>query len=246
MIQLQRPAFYWTRQGWRCPAYAVTIALAIFAGMILAVCLWPVWQKRFDPHEISRRNLATLARALDAYTRDHGGQLPPAALRSQDGTPLLSWRVLLLPYLGEKHLYERFHLDEPWDGPHNSKLLAHMPRVYAPVQGINHRPHETFYQVFDGGMAFPGSAWTVRPRFVESDIIVIVEGGDTVPWTKPADLHFSEGYRPLPALGGLFPEGFHAARRRGDVSFIPRNSLDDDRPLRDSIDGGNRMEGNDW
>ena len=59
---------------------------------------------------------------------------PPAALRDSGGLPLLSWRVLLLPYLGHNDLYRRFHLDEPWDGPHNKALLAEMPEVYAPPE----------------------------------------------------------------------------------------------------------------
>ena len=32
-----------------------------------------------------------------------------------------------LPHLGYRPLYERFHLDEPWDGAHNRSLLAEMP-----------------------------------------------------------------------------------------------------------------------
>ena len=42
----------------------------------------------------------------------------------------------LLPHLGYQPLYERFHLDEPWDSPHNRALLAEMPPELAcPAQG---------------------------------------------------------------------------------------------------------------
>ena len=37
--------------------------------------------------------------------------------------PGLSWRVKLLPYLGETKLYQEFHRDEPWDSRHNQTLL---------------------------------------------------------------------------------------------------------------------------
>ena len=33
----------------------------------------------------------------------------------------LSWRVALLPYVGEGKLYAEFKLDEPWDSAHNKK-----------------------------------------------------------------------------------------------------------------------------
>ena len=43
----------------------------------------------------------------------------PGDVVHQNGTPLLSWRVRILPYLGELELYKRFRLDEPWDSKHN-------------------------------------------------------------------------------------------------------------------------------
>ena len=38
-------------------------------------------------------------------------------------TPLLSWRVEILPYLGHHALYKQFRRDEPWDSEHNRKLI---------------------------------------------------------------------------------------------------------------------------
>jgi hypothetical protein len=49
-----------------------------------------------------------------------------------DGTPLLSWRVLVLPYLGQEELFAQFRLTEPWDSDHNVRLLDRMPSTYAP------------------------------------------------------------------------------------------------------------------
>ena len=40
---------------------------------------------------------------------------PPAYSTDAAGKPLLSWRVLILPYIDQQGLYEQFHLDEPWD-----------------------------------------------------------------------------------------------------------------------------------
>ena len=91
--------------------------------------------------------------AFNEY-RDHQKErrLPPAALTSKDGQPLLSWRVILLPYLDHKDLFSKFHLDEPWDSTHNKTLLPLMPDIYAPPAAAHYsgEPHATFCQVFTG------------------------------------------------------------------------------------------------
>ena len=61
---------------------------------------------------------------------DVNGSFPPAFSRGKDGKPLLSWRVLLLPFLDQKALYDQFHLDEAWDSPHNRALITKMPEVF--------------------------------------------------------------------------------------------------------------------
>ena len=62
---------------------------------------------------------------------DVHGRLPPAAVCSADGTPLVSWRVLILPYIEQDNLFREFKLDQPWDSPHNLALVERMPQVYA-------------------------------------------------------------------------------------------------------------------
>ncbi len=46
---------------------------------------------------------------------DTNGSMPPAAVCDKTGKPLLSWRVLILPYVEQDELYKEFKLDEPWD-----------------------------------------------------------------------------------------------------------------------------------
>src|SRR5262249_4962635 len=72
----------------------------------------------------SQDNLRQLALAMHNYHTAHN-HLPPAS--SGGG---LSWRVALLPYLGEEKLYKEFHLDESWESEHNQGLIKKMPRVF--------------------------------------------------------------------------------------------------------------------
>lgn len=74
-------------------------------------------------------NLNRICEALLNYQQANG-HLPPPVIQGPDGRPWHSWRVLLLPHLGEAALYRRYRFDQPWDGPDNSKLLEEMPFVY--------------------------------------------------------------------------------------------------------------------
>ncbi len=65
--------------------------------------------------------LQILGFALRAYC-DETGALPSARATDKNGKPTHSWRVRLLPFLGEdeRALYAQIRLDEPWDGAWNS------------------------------------------------------------------------------------------------------------------------------
>jgi hypothetical protein len=148
----------------------------------------------------------------------------PDAPGRAGGPALLSWRVALLPYLGENELYRQFHLNEPWDSPHNKQLLKRMPHVYAPPGVRTQEPYATYYQVFVGPhaafekhQALPISSFTDGT----SNTILIVEAAHAVPWTKPEDLHYAAD-EPLPELGGLFPGIFNAASADGAVHAVPK------------------------
>ena len=59
--------------------------------------------------------------AVLQYEQDHGC-FPPAYIADENGKPMHSWRVLILPYIERRDLYEAYRFDEPWDGPNNRKL----------------------------------------------------------------------------------------------------------------------------
>jgi hypothetical protein len=96
----------------------------------------------------SQNNLKQLALGMQNF-HEQTGQFPPAVVYDRDGKPLYSWRVLLLPYVEQDALYREFHLNEPWDSPHNKALLPRMPKVYAQA-AVPADQSVTFYQVFDG------------------------------------------------------------------------------------------------
>jgi RNA polymerase sigma factor (sigma-70 family) len=168
----------------------------------------------------AHRNVQLLSRALWGY-HDAYGNFPPAAVIGKDGNPLLSWRVLILPYLKKGKLFKEFKLDEPWDSPHNKALLPRMPKVFAPVRGKEKDAPSTFYQVFTGKRTiFEGARGCRLEELVDgaSVTVLFIEAAQAVPWTKPADLPYDSD-KPLPKIGGLFKEKFLFATADGAAHF---------------------------
>ena len=178
--------------------------------------------------QVSQNNLKQIALAMHSYHDVYRG-FPPPALTDKNKKPLLSWRVAILPFIEQQQLYRQFKLDEPWDSEHNKKLIPVMPSIYADPRGKNKDAGQTYYQVFVGpGSAFepmnrqgPGNIRITDILDGTSNTLMVVEAGKPVIWTKPDDLPFHPD-KALPKLGGLFPDGFHAALCDGSVRFIRR------------------------
>jgi len=155
-------------------------------------------------------NLHLISLAIINY-HDAYGRLPPAAITSKDGKPLLSWRVSLLPFVEEQSLYPQFHLDEPWDSPHNLQLLDEMPYDYG--RFVADQIGMTHYQVVVGpGTAFEkdGLTWKDFPDG-RSNTILIVEAAEGVPWTKPVDLQY-DPTAPVGIIGNYHQKSIHFSR----------------------------------
>jgi hypothetical protein len=170
-------------------------------------------------------NLKQLALAMHNYAETHGGQLPPAVIYSKDGKkPLYSWRVALLPYLEQDNLYRQFKLDEPWDGPHNKKLLAKMPAVFA-MPGAPPGEVKTFYQVFTGpNTPFPGRTSPRMPgSFIDGtrNTILIAEASTPVEWTAPRDITPPAGDAVKRSFGARFGK-YHVALADAAVKALPK------------------------
>ncbi|MBX9677566.1 MAG: DUF1559 domain-containing protein [Gemmataceae bacterium] len=131
--------------------------------------------------------------AVAVYAEEHG-RYPPPFLRGPDGRPWHSWRVLLLPYLEQKHLFDQYDFSEPWDGPNNRKLADKMPRYFAfhgkePEQGMTNYAaifgENTIWR--EGGL----SKDVVAGR-LDVTLLVAENLDEQVQWMEPRDLSLDD------------------------------------------------------
>jgi len=182
-----------------------------------------------SPRSQCRNNLKAIGMALHNY-HDVFGTFPPAYVSDENGRPMHSWRVLLLPYfdsghISDKQLYEDYDFSEPWDGPHNVKLLKRRPSVYA-CPSHEADPTLTAYAaivgeecVFNGTL--PVSIAEITDGLSNTGMISEVTHA-RIRWTEPRDISLGA----FPGIGQ--PDGFSSdhdggvflMRADGSVKFL--------------------------
>ena len=171
-----------------------------------------------EPLNQSLNNLKQIGLAMHNFHDIHK-HFPPAVIYGPDGKPWHSWRVLILPFVGQVTLYHKYRFDEPWDGPHNKALLESVPPVYRdPVHPGSEDAFAHYAAITGPGTAFPLeprkpvdfvpnpvglSAATTSIRDIRdgtaNTILVGSIGPDRkIPWTKPEDVPWSDAF---PGLG---------------------------------------------
>ncbi len=132
-------------------------------------------------------NLKMIGLGVHNYV-EANGSFPKPAITSKDGKPLLSWRVAILPFIEQGPLFNKFKLDEPWDSPHNKALLKEIPSTYLCPSRSDAGSSTTNYRVLTGKGAMFESDKTIGLADVTdgtSNTVMVVEGKEPVPWTKP-------------------------------------------------------------
>lgn len=175
------------------------VAVAIIA--VVAALLRPVMSSS-EPRRSRqcRRQLESLGLALRNYHATYGSY-PPAHLSDAEGRPMHSWRVLLLPFLDQKPLYDEYHFDEPWDGPRNRLLHERATRALGtgcyscPWDWQDSTPANSYLAVVGRGTAWPPehglSESEIRDGLANTILLVEVASAG-IHCLEPRDLNFDE------------------------------------------------------
>ncbi|MCA9225043.1 MAG: DUF1559 domain-containing protein, partial [Planctomycetales bacterium] len=147
-------------------------------------------------------NLKQIAIALHTYHGIHQ-TLPPAYTVDANGRRMHSWRVLLLPALGRMDLYDRYHLDEPWDGPHNRQLHSEIVEQYrcpAARQSAAGATHTNYVAVIGPGTVWPGAESIAFRDIADGTaytMMIVESDSEHIHWMEPRDLDVEQAVRLL-------------------------------------------------
>ena len=175
----------------------INVALNNFETLIPTVNGWIKDQQAVAEKEMldqDRANqLRTLAEICVEYHTQHGKF--PADILDAEGTPLLSWRVALLPLMGPggTELYNKFKQNEPWNSETNLALSETIPFPFHPITSAVALP-KTVIRFFDS----PGTPFANKELKIEdlknpltTLMFVVVSPEHAVEWTKPEPLAFN-------------------------------------------------------
>jgi len=171
----------------------VALGVMVVCGGILAAWLLPVVQAA---RGAARRaacvnNMRQIGLAMQNYHAVHGS-FPPAYSTDEDGNPLHSWRVLILPYLGEGGIYNGIDLEQPWDSPQNRVFADMMPPTYACPSSATPGGTTTSYAMIVGPNTISdgptGRKISEITDGTSRTLIVVEASGSAVNWMEPRDL----------------------------------------------------------
>ncbi|MBE6424803.1 MAG: DUF1559 domain-containing protein [Planctomycetaceae bacterium] len=106
--------------------------LFIFFHSVLLSCGCGTATKEVDPvaqNAVHLNNFKLVALGVMGFESANKA-FPAPFTTDTKGKPLHSWRVQILPYIGEEALYEKIRHDEPWNSEWNSQFHEQCPACF--------------------------------------------------------------------------------------------------------------------
>lgn len=224
--------------------------LALIALVLLAAAICRPALRERNRANCAGLHMAQILFACAEY-RATNGSLPPALVSDKDGRPMHSWRVLILPYLGYANLYDRYHFDEPWDGPHNRLLAQEMPHEYRCPACAGRSDVTTNYLAVVGPTTpWPGGR-AVRNQEIEGNeatTVLFVEVADSdINWMSPCDMAFEHAIMGVnvdrcAGISSHHPGGANVGFIDGFINFLHDDVVSEDLRRMLTLGGGKKQE----
>lgn len=146
-----------------------------------------------------KNNLKQISLALQNY-HDMYKAFPASSVVDENGKPMHSWRVAILPLIEQGFISDQYDFSEPWDGPNNRLLHNQMPAVFRCPSNSDPNSNSTSYMVVVSSnkisalkTMFEPNQWPGMAAVTDgtSNTIAVVEvAGVTTNWMEPKDLDF--------------------------------------------------------
>ena len=208
------PGYRRSTKGWQGPIVIILVAVVIVAVLLLCGGLpllflgfrgvavpppvpvaAPMPVAEVPAGTSCAGNLRRIGVAMQAYHQQYGC-FPPAHIADEDGKPMHSWRVLLLPFLGQQALYDEYDFEEPWNGPNNQMVADTVISMYRCPTNAGSDAFETNYVMIVGPGAISDGTGTSSVSDMgdsPADVIVVFEvAASAINWMEPRDLNADE------------------------------------------------------
>lgn len=198
LTQLLHP----TRKGTRLLLTIDQKTINLFRGLTTFFNFAELWRGSGQPGSINRgigspdmQKLKMIGLAMHNY-HDAYKNFPMGGEFDKQNKPQLSWRVKILPYLGDpklNELYLQFKLDEPWDSETNAKLVEKMPDIYRYSKAKVPPGHTVMQSPLGPGLISQRGKGVRIAMIIDgtSNSIMLALSKDEAakPWTKPDDFN---------------------------------------------------------
>ena len=212
-------------------AAAIGIVMLIGGVMIVVVLVALLFPAVSTSREAARRmscenNLKQIGLAMHSYHSTYR-TFPPAYLPDEDGQPMHSWRVLLLPFLNQQSLYDQYDFDLPWDSPDNQALASQISDIFhCPSDNIADHEATSYVVVVGLETAFPGAQTVSISDITDgtSDTILVTEvASSPIHWMEPKDIPIEEFWEQT----SFHPNGYNVSLADGSVRFMSDDTSPD-------------------
>ena len=219
------------------------------AGCIIALLFPPVVSRGPGRRAVCLNNLKNISLALLNY-ENNTHSFPAGGETNKDGRPARSWRVMLLPYLDRRDLFEAYDSKEAWNSPKNREIAKDMPSYYRCPSDADNNGQQTSYVMPVGPKTVGGlddkdrNLEFINSHSGSSTTLLLIEVPNSgINWMEPRDLTIDEIIERLKnhkmdAHGGVFNVAFcdgHIQRLPVDIDPEELRALAD--PNRDkSVD----------
>ncbi|WP_437191719.1 DUF1559 domain-containing protein [Planctomicrobium sp. SH527] len=202
--------------GWSSSILIVIVLLALFLPLPRSA---NVAARRSQ----CKNNLKQIGLALHQY-HDEYGVFPPAFTVDAQGSRLHSWRSLILPYLGQKDLYDKIDFSKPWDDPVNAGVRkASLPSYRCPSTLIPDN-HTGYVVIVGEGFAFspigPQSLSEFKDGPELTAMVIELPINRSYEWMEPRDGTEADFGVTTPMPAGSHIGGMHVAFADGAVRFL--------------------------
>jgi hypothetical protein len=236
----------WLRRG-RSESVRVIGGMAVAIATLWFLLMLPRFQgaREAAPRSQCRNNLKALAVGVHKWHDEH--RRLPAPVTSANDEPPVTWRINLLPYLGQADLGTGYDRAKAWTDPANLPVAKRQPRdVYVCLSNkVPHDPQGRWYTAYalltGAGTPFPAEGPLTLKDISDgtSQTLLLVEAcGRNIVWTEPRDVDVSREAVEINAPGtiagaseGVLSSwhigGATCALADGSVRFMSQNTSPD-------------------